>query len=77
MVEHLKKWVEREREEREKEEGKNKTMFDKDKFMRDTQSNNRNSMPKVPSSSGGQSWNKIGNFKPPAGINASSLAKFK
>lgn len=77
MVNLLKKWIEKEKEEREKEEGKTKNIFDRDKFMRDTQGfakkyglpspGGSSSISNIPS------WNKISNFKPPPGINAASL----
>lgn len=73
MVDHLKKWIEKEKEEREKEEGKSKALYDKDKFMRDTQSTAKKY--NIPTSGNSSSaFNKMQQgFKAPAGITPSSL----
>jgi len=64
MVDHLKKWVEKEKEEREKEEGKHKASFDQKKFMQDTQGSAKKYGIPSSTSSG---------FKVPSGINSAAL----
>lgn len=59
MTNHLKKWIEREKEEREKEEGKSSNVYNQNKFMKDTQGMMKNNNFKPPSSG------SISNIKPP------------
>lgn len=65
MVDHLKTWIEKEKEAQEKEEGKSSKLYNKDTFMKDTQGMARKYGVPSGSSIKAPAWNTSSNFKPP------------